>query len=91
MTAGLVLTINADRGRTLGRATVSRKEEATHMSQTYPELEEKLRHLAEPLPAPRPGDWLAEHTEPGQTFAEYVDSRPVRKGDKLHTIYLCLV
>ena len=55
------------------------------------ELEEKLRPLADPLPSPRPGDWLAEHPEPGQTIAEYVDSRPVPKSDKLHTIYLCLV
>src|SRR5690242_9237442 len=61
------------------------------MSETYPELEQKLRPLADPLPRPRPGDWLAEHPEPGQTFDEYLDSQPVRKGDKLHTIYLCLV
>jgi archaemetzincin len=57
----------------------------------YPVLEEKLRLLANPLPAPRPGDWLAEHDELGQTFAEYLEARPVRKSDKLHTIYLCLV
>jgi archaemetzincin len=57
----------------------------------YPELEEKLRPLADPLSPPRPGDWLAVHDEPGQTFAEYLDARPVRKSDKLHTIYLCLV
>ena len=57
----------------------------------YLELEEKLRPLADPLPPPQPGDWLAEHDEPGQTFAEYLDARPVRKSDKLHTIYLCLV
>jgi hypothetical protein len=57
----------------------------------YLELEEKLRPLAEPLPPPRPGDWLAEHDEPGQTFSEYLDARPVRKGDDRHTIYLCLV
>jgi len=55
------------------------------------ELEAKLRPLADPLPPPRPGDWLAEHDEPGQTFAEYLDAQPVRKSDKLHTIYLCLV
>ena len=41
----------------------------------YPELKEKLRPLAEPLPRPRPGDWLAEHPEPGQTFAEYLGLR----------------
>jgi archaemetzincin len=34
---------------------------------------------------------LAAHHEPGQTFAEYLDAQPVRKSDKLHTIYLCLV
>jgi hypothetical protein len=37
---------------------------------SYPGLEGKLRPLAVRLPAPRPGDWLAEHSEPGQTFAE---------------------
>jgi archaemetzincin len=57
----------------------------------YPDLERKLRPLADPLPPPRPDDWLAEHPEPGQTFAEYLEARPVRKGDEWHTIYLCLV
>jgi archaemetzincin len=61
------------------------------MSEPYFELETKLRPLAEPLPPPLPGDWLAEHPEPGQTFAEYLAANPVRKSDKLHTIYLCLV
>ena len=61
------------------------------MPEPYPELESKLRPLTDPLPRPRPGDWLAEHDEPGQTFAEYLEARPVRRSDKLHTIYLCLV
>jgi archaemetzincin len=61
------------------------------MSEPHLDLERKLRPLADPLPPPQPGDWLAEHDEPGQTFAEYVDARPVRKSDKLNTIYLCLV
>jgi archaemetzincin len=61
------------------------------VAEPYRELEEKLRPLADPLPRPRPGDWLAEHPEPGQTFAEYLEVRPVRKNDKHHTIYLCLV
>ena len=52
------------------------------MAGPYPELEQKLRPLADPLPPPRPGDWLAEHDEPGQTFAEYLDARPVRKSDE---------
>jgi archaemetzincin len=61
------------------------------MSELSLDLERKLRSLADPLPPPRPGDWLAEHDEPGQTFAEYLEARPVRRSDKLHTIYLCLV
>jgi archaemetzincin len=61
------------------------------MSEGYQEIETKLRPLAQPLPAPRRGDWLAEHPEPGQTFAEYVRAQPVRKGAHRHTIYLCLV
>ena len=61
------------------------------MPELFLEVEEKLRPLADPLPPPRPGDWLAEHDEPGQTCAEYRDARPVRKSDKLRTIYLCLV
>jgi archaemetzincin len=61
------------------------------MSESYLELERRLRRLADPLPPPCPGDWLAEHDEPGQTFAEYLVTRPVRKSDTLHTIYLCLV
>jgi hypothetical protein len=46
------------------------------MLEPYLDLERKLRPLAEPLPAPLPGDWLAEHDEPGQTFAECLDDRP---------------
>ena len=61
------------------------------MPDPYLELESKLRPLADPLLPPRPGDWLAEHPEPGQSFAEYVDSQPVRRSDTLRTIYLCLV
>jgi archaemetzincin len=57
----------------------------------YLDLERKLRPLADPLSAPRPGDWLAEHHEPGQTFDEYLDAQPVRRSDRLHTIYLCHV
>lgn len=31
-----------------------------------------------PLPPPNPGDWLAGHREPGQTFEQFVASRPSR-------------
>src|SRR5262249_25537267 len=59
--------------------------------QLYPEVEERLQPLARPLGRPRAGDWLAEHWEPGQTFTQYRDARPVRRSDRLRAIYLCLV
>lgn len=61
------------------------------MPEPYLEVTRKLRPLAAPLPAPRPGHWLAEHPELGQTIAECQNARPVRKDERLHTIYLCLV
>ena len=57
----------------------------------YPEVEEKLRHLARLLGRPELGDWLAEHPEPGQTFDEYLSANPVRRGRPLNTLDLCLL
>jgi archaemetzincin len=42
----------------------------------------------EPLPPPGPHDWLANHPEPGQTFEEFVASRPNRPDAIRTTIYL---
>ena len=42
----------------------------------------------ERLPKPLPHDWLARHHESGQTFAEYVASRPVRATKGKSKIYL---
>jgi archaemetzincin len=57
----------------------------------YAPLEAELAPLARKLGKPRPGDWLYEHEESGQTFHEYLEARPVRKSKRRHTIYLCLV
>ncbi|WP_439623494.1 archaemetzincin [Gemmata sp.] len=57
--------------------------------QDYPEIEDRLGPLGEPLERPRPGDWLAEHREKGQTFPQYLAGNPVRRDAKLNTIYLC--
>jgi archaemetzincin len=40
------------------------------------------------LGPPRPGDWLAEHKESGQTYGEYVAGRPVRPDARRGTIYV---
>jgi len=42
----------------------------------------------EPLPPPGPHDWLAAHPESGQSFEQFVRSRPNRPDAKRHVIYL---
>ena len=57
-------------------------------------LEEILRRTLEPaddfepIPVPQPGDWLAVHYEPGQTFNEFVQSKPNRPDKIRSKIYL---
>ena len=57
----------------------------------YPQVESKLQSLGRKLGKPQAGEWLAEHKEDGQTFAQYLEARPVRKSKSLNTIYVCLV
>ncbi|NWF56332.1 MAG: hypothetical protein HXY45_16220 [Syntrophaceae bacterium] len=42
----------------------------------------------EPIPAPRTGDWLAAHPEPGQSFEEFIRSRPNRPDHPRNRVYL---
>jgi hypothetical protein len=56
-----------------------------------PELQTRLTPLATKLGKPRPGEWLFEHKESGQTFDEYRAAQPVRRNKHWHTIYLCLI
>ena len=42
----------------------------------------------EPMRAPGPNDWLANHPEAGQTFDDFVRARPNRPTPRRHTIYL---
>ncbi len=44
--------------------------------------------LFEPVPEPDPGDWLAEHHEPGQTFGQYKNSNPNTPDENRNVIYL---
>lgn len=48
----------------------------------------KLVPLHTRLGKPAPGEWLAEHPEPGQTYLQYVRSNPVRPDRKRRTIYV---
>lgn len=47
-----------------------------------------LKPLQEKLPKPRPGDWLSQHSEPGQTFAQYLRCRPTRPVGERKIIYI---
>jgi len=47
-----------------------------------------LLPLHEKLGPPRPGEWLAEHPESGETFRQYVRSRPVAPDRKRRVIYV---
>jgi archaemetzincin len=57
-------------------------------------LPETLRLALEPgtnfesIPPPKPGDWLAAHPESGQTFDEFLRSRPNRPDRTRNRIYL---
>lgn len=55
----------------------------------YAAVETKLRPFAQPLLPVRPGDWLEKNTEPGQTFAEYIAAKPIRRSAELSTLYVC--
>ena len=42
----------------------------------------------DPIPLPGSNDWLAVHDEPGQTFTDFVKSRPNKPDTVRNTIYL---
>lgn len=62
--------------------------EAEAASAVLPEPYPKLIPLHEKLAPPQPGDWLAEHPEAGQTFQEYVRSKPVKPDARRRVIYV---
>lgn len=49
---------------------------------------DKIRPLVAKKTPPEAGDWLAQHPERGQTFDQFLTSRPNRPTDRLTTLYL---
>ncbi len=49
---------------------------------------ERLLPLHTKLAPPQPGEWLAEHKEPGQSYAQYLGGQPVRVDQRRRTIYV---
>lgn len=52
------------------------------------EVKGRLVPLHKRLGPPRKGDWLAEHSETGQTFEEYVRSKPVTLTGERRVLYV---
>jgi archaemetzincin len=48
----------------------------------------KIEPFFKPMGKPKAYDWLAMHTEPGQTFDEYIDSNPTLPTADRRTIYV---
>ncbi|NLE37257.1 MAG: hypothetical protein GX621_04455 [Pirellulaceae bacterium] len=69
----------ADSGAAADRAVADR---------ALPKKFRSLLPLHTPLGKPKPGDWLAEHEEHGQTYSQYLRANPVRPDSKLRTIYI---
>jgi archaemetzincin len=53
-----------------------------------PAMFKKLLPLHKKLGPPGPGDWLANHYEPGQTYREYLQSDPVTPDRARRVIYV---
>lgn len=51
-------------------------------------IESRLSELHVPKADPRPGDWLASHDEPGQSFAQYARSKPNRLTEQRNVLYV---
>lgn len=64
------------------------KDEVEKSKATLATVVEKLAPLAIPLKPPAPGEWLAEHDEPGQTFWQYANSDPTRATAERNKIYI---
>lgn len=56
-----------------------------------PGLQHSLSPLHPPMPPPGLSDWLWSHPEPGQTFRQYLASRPPQPTAMRHTIYIQLL
>ena len=56
--------------------------------QSLDEIIRRLAPLHKPLGPPEPGDWLAVHDEPGQTFSEYLAQDPVLATPDRRTIVI---
>jgi archaemetzincin len=70
------------RGRSQERAKTRQQ-----LSKLYA-LTRKLKPLHKPMGGVLPGDWLASHPEKGQSFRQYVNSKPIQKTAERNVLYI---
>lgn len=87
----LVLTLCGLACATDERTTASNMAAAREAKKARAELRANIKKI-EPffdlMGAPKSYDWAATHTEPGQTFEEYLDADPVRPTPERRKIYV---
>jgi len=89
LAAGLVLSSAlAERSGPLSKNEIQKYSKGAVDVAKLLKAVEKLRPLHKKLPAPKRGDWLFHHKEPGQAFAEYLRCRPVRPVGRRKIIYI---
>jgi len=84
--AGLLLCVHISSEHVMAQEKTS--SDKPYSVEKLSETMAKLRPLHRKLEKPRPGDWLYHHTEPGQTFSQYVRSSPVVPSGRRRTIYI---
>ena len=95
---GLVPAVAAGQARAARPAAIKPAEtrpaaasKAREPNSMIPELRQailRLTPLHKPLEKPQSGDWLAQHKEPGQTFAEYLGGRPATPRGRRSVLYV---
>jgi archaemetzincin len=84
----LFVFVGCSRDETVGNSDVGNAGKADEsVSQLRADIK-KIEPFFKPMGKPKAYDWLAMHTEPGQTFDEYIDSNPTLPTADRRTIYV---
>lgn len=71
-----------------GLGLIATPEKLLSKTTEFEQVIEKLKPLHQEISKPGPMDWLSEHDEPGQTFAQYIKSKPVTPTVERRILYI---
>ena len=80
----LSMTAQAQSNNDVAIGNAAQQSSASKLPESYA----KLLYLHTALPPANPGDWLAEHKEPGQTLTEYRKTKYIKAVPGRKTIYI---